>query len=202
MFKIKSSVAAFGLLRQRLGWRSAFAVGMRTLWCLQRGDPWRAIPASTSKREADSREQAGAAIVLYRVLNFRMGQEKALALMREIIIAGALIFLRSTIPPFNRQDYNQLSPSERQSALQNRIQRFPNVTLGNIQSSSEEFSFEVNHCAFVELTQRTGHPELALLFCAADRRYFEQNVPDIQFKRPQTLAENKQPCQFQFNWHE
>lgn len=197
---IRSSLAALQTLRRELGMKTTISVTWELLQRLRKGDPWSELEAPSSNRDTESRTQIGPAIVLYDVLNERFDTERAEEITKKVIQKGAVLFLKSVLPPIDKKHYQTLSLDEREEGLSALVDKFPNVTLGDLEATPDRFRFEVKKCAFVELTQSIGCPELAPLFCSGDAIYFEQYMSDIIFERSATLAKDNKPCDFCFRW--
>ena len=197
-FQVRSGIAAISLLNKRLGVLATTSVLGALMFRQVKGQPWRGLPSPADEKEKLTREQAGPAILLYRVLCDRMPQQDALDLTADIATEGALIFLRQTIPTIRAAEMNALSDEQRLEFLQGIQGKFFNADAGDYTIGETDFSFLIQRCRFPELCKATGHPELAPVFCKGDGLFFERHQPEVLFSREHTLARDGQPCDFSF----
>ena len=80
-------------LINEIGLWSMLMVVPRLMWRSLMDRPFRDLPTATTERERLSRKQALPAILLYRVLKGRYGQERSLTIMHRVVKAGAVQFL-------------------------------------------------------------------------------------------------------------
>ncbi len=200
-FPLRSTLRAVAILREELGSRGALAVLVRVAWRQARGEPWRDLDAPASRQEVASRKQAGPIFLLVDAMAPRIGPVSARAVAGRIASDGAILFLSSILPRITRRWYDRIAPADRLPALGRLVGQFPNVTAGEMEATDGTFRFTVAACAFADLCRRTGRPELASLFCAGDRLYFERHG-EAAFERPGTIADGQACCDFRFRWRE
>ena len=68
-----------------------------------------------------------------------------------------------------------------------------------VDRSSDAFEFNVTRCAYAELYQSLGEPELGFLFvCELDTAMAEGLGSDVEFDRSQTLMQGAPHCDFRY----
>lgn len=200
--RARTTWKAIGLLRRRLGVRATAGLLWRVARRQRRGEPWADQPAPASDREVACREQIGGVALIYDELLGVIDEPDALALVGDIVRAGALLQLRDAVPAIDRAEYQALAPDEQEALLTDIVSRFPNATIDRIEASATHFRYTISACQFVDLAHRLGKPQLARLFCAADGLFFERDMDDVVFERPHTLASGGTCCDFRFHWRD
>jgi hypothetical protein len=200
--QLRTARLALGILARQLGWQALPGVLFELARRGWRGEPWQDLPPPAHHREKETRDQGGPAIVLLDTLTARVGSERALAIVEEVVTEAAVLFLEAVLPRLDRAEYLALTPEERRQLLGAAVGAFPNATTAIEEVSGEGFSFRVTRCEFQELLRAIGRPELGRLFCAGDAVYFERQVPEVRFTRPHTLAGGAADCPFHFRWRE
>jgi len=69
----------------------------------------------------------------------------------------------------------------------------------------ESYVIKVHKCAYNDFFKRRGYPELTKVFCAWDTiwsKEINRQKRGLSFKRPTTLAEDEQPCRFEFHFED
>ncbi|MDP7034015.1 MAG: L-2-amino-thiazoline-4-carboxylic acid hydrolase [Planctomycetota bacterium] len=194
-------IAFKGLIRG-LGLWGAIHVGWKVECAERRGEPWEEMEPPSSPEEAASREQAGGAILLYRELCRRIGDEQALALTRTIILDSSVPWMRYAVGSLDAVQYRKLSAEGRKSLVQEKSRSFFNMTIDSIHAEEDGAGFVVRHCRFPELCQAVGVPQLAPLFCEVDAHYFGGVEPSLVLSREETLATGGKCCPFVFHFNE
>jgi hypothetical protein len=192
--------AALDVMVRHLGWWRAVWYGLAVRRRVKRGEPFAHLPPPETEKEAQSRAQAGPAIVLYRCLRRVIGPEDAVDITTDAVEAGALVFLQQTIGPLNREVLAAMSPEERIAFVKERGEAFPNATVRWDRVDLEAVRFTVLDCRFVSLCAEVGHPELAPIFCKGDARFFGTVEPDVELIRTETLAAGGRMCPFLIQW--
>lgn len=145
----------------------------------------------TDERDRLSRRQCGPAVLLYRTLLEETTMERARAITREAVIAGAMPFLDVMIPP--------LSVSELAAQAPELARRFFNAEgEAQVVDDGTAVTFDVYRCRFVELLSAAGASELTSLFCEVDRMFFDGKRRPVAMYRRLTLAGGDERCDFRF----
>ena len=166
---------------------------------IDHGSSFRDLPAATTERERLSRKQALPAILLYRVLKGRYGQERSLTIMHGVVKAGAVQFLSQTLGDLDPAAFQALGPDEQQTAVNGWLDRFFTATVELDEVHHDKVSWRVTHCALVRLVIAAGHGELAPTFCAGDAHFFATRRPPLDLQRPMTIAQGGACCPFQLS---
>ena len=102
---LRTQLAGSAILRRELGLGGL----LRLLPALLRApDPFVGLEPPESEAEVLSRRQIGPAIQLYRALETRYGEARALELTRKLVVRGTLMFLGKVLPRFDRAAYQEL----------------------------------------------------------------------------------------------
>ena len=196
----RTAAGAMRILVRRLGAARALGV-MSEVACAQgRGEPFGHLAQPGEAREALCRQQAGPAILLHRSLVRRMAADQALAVTREVVVAGAVIFLAHSLGRLSREEIMALSSARREAFVKELGAKFFNATLRWDEISGERLRFTVTHCRFPELCATAGAPEVAPLLCQGDAVYFGDVLGTVLLTRPHTLAEAGPDCPFTLTW--
>lgn len=198
--ELRTAAHATRILARRLGLPRALAVLAEVGLASARGEPFRHLARPIEAREALSRQQAGPAILLHRALRRRLDVAEALDVLREVTVAGAVIFLGHTIGALDRERLMALSPEAREELVRETGGRFFNATVTWDEISEERVRFTVTHCRFPELCASAGAPEVAPLLCAGDAVYFGEVLGTVTLDRPHTRAEGAERCPFTLTW--
>jgi hypothetical protein len=177
-------------LRRHLGIAGTVRVLASVAWGRLQGEPWSTLGPPVDDRDRISRLQAGDVVLLHRAVAALAGEATALEVSREAVLAGAVPFLDALIPRL---------PGAGLAASAHELTRsFFNAEGNTFQSDQNTFHFEVSRCRFVELLNSVGAPQLAPLFCEADRAFFDSGARPIELHRTQTLANGGANCDFRF----
>lgn len=192
-----TKLPALRVLVRRLGFFEAVAIAITLERRVRRGEPFVHLPPATDRRERHARDQAGPALVLYRVLLER-GHDPARArdTVADTVKAAAVAFLSRAIGPLRRASFATMSEPARRRWVTTRAARFPNAEPVFEVVDATQVRFRVHACRFVALAREAGHPDLAPVFCAGDAHYFGTTQPDVTLERPHTLAEGGPDCPF------
>jgi len=176
-------------LRQELGVVGTVRVLGQIAWWRARGRPFDRLEPAQDERDCLSRRQCGPPVLLYRALQSRLPQPRALAVVHEAIAVGGLPFLERMIPP--------LDPARLAAQAGALTQRFFNAE-GTVERGADgSVTFDVRRCRFVELLRAVEATELTPAFCAVDSRFFDQRR-GVQMTRRLTLAGGDDRCDFRF----
>ncbi len=175
------------LLRCLLRRKSVFA---GTHWAADKGD------------ESRFARRVCLSVALYVRLKERLGGERALQVMRDILV-----------PIGSREQLeNARSLSVQHDDDMHRLQAFYDfmgkggvgkfVERTIVEQSENVLSYEVRGCLFSRVYSETGTPELTQFFCEVDRDFFPKAFPDLEFHRggswENTVAYGKDHCTFIF----
>lgn len=200
--EVKTAWIGFRKLISALGFLAASSTVVRLKWRRLKGQPFAALPAPQSPREAASRKQSADAFVLYDVLNEKLGPEEAYTLVRDIVVEAGVVFMEGVVPPIQRKDYADLTDKEMLAKLTAIAAGFPNIEVDELTASSEVLSFNVVRCDFNQLGKAIDRTQVSPAFCACDAVFFEQKRPEVKFERPHTLSTGATHCDFCFRWRE
>lgn len=69
----------------------------------------------------------------------------------------------------------------------------------HVLETDDRYSYTVHHCAYAEMYQRLGIPELgSILSCSRDFAFARGYDPDLELSRPQTIMQGAPCCPFQY----
>jgi hypothetical protein len=194
---------ALGVLAERLGWAAALKIAARLQWHLWRHSPFASLNAKRrpTLNERLSQHQMAPLILLHRLLlEEGLAEPEVLSLLTALSETVAMAFLQYNVPILRQQDFLRHTHAEKLRLLQRLTGRFFNAEAALSLVDDDTFRFDVQHCHFAWYSQALGVPQLAPLFCHADKRFFDEHQPDVVFFRSQTLAANQLPCDFRFTW--
>jgi hypothetical protein len=199
-FKTRLAIlsAATRVLRRSLSAREFLGVLSRYVRT-GKASTWKGLPPPADEKDKGSRDQLGDAIRICDALLARVDHDRAIAITRDVVKAGAIEFLRGTLPLVSRQDIARMSPEDRLALLEQLVAAFPNSEGKVVAVNPDEFTFRVTRCRFPELLGQLGRPELADAFCSGDLEYFQNNQPDIEASRDTTIAAGGDCCGFTFH---
>lgn len=201
----KGNSAALKILIKELGMSDAMTLSIQLKWRLFYHSPFNNINQLKRPNEQEklSQRQMAPMIVLYDLLLEKgYTKDRIFALLQTLGNSVAIAFLQYNVPVIKREKYAKQSSAQKMHLLKKITQRFFNANAELSLDEKDNFSFQVNQCHFSSYCHTLGYPELASLFCSADRLFFEQYQNDIVFFRTQTLATDNKPCDFQFSWKE
>ncbi len=178
-------------LRARLGLLGAGRVLGKLVVAKLRGAPFAAMGPPRDWRDRLSRRQCADVVLLERAIKAVAGQDAALAVVRDAVLAGAVPFMDAMLPDLLPRDLAQQAPKLAQSMFNAEGQ-------GQL-TEQGEFVFEVQQCRFVELLGAVDAAHLAPLFCEADDVFFDGVRRPVVLHRSQTLATGGRCCDFRFS---
>jgi hypothetical protein len=193
--QVRIAVKATSVLLRLVGPLLFARLAMSITWAKLRGQPWKGMSPVTNQKEHFSRVQIGDAILLYRALLPHMKQEAALEIMRKIVAVGAGYSFAYLIEPISPDALSKTAPEKRRELVERNLNRFPNADCIIDEAGEECVAFRVVYCRFAGLAAAAGHPELAPVFCSADKDFFEEHF-GLAFARPHTIAEGATSCPF------
>lgn len=191
------ALASLRALAEELGWWRALQVGLETSNPVAMRALFEPLGPADDEREVASRQQAGPAILLYRALKRRIGQEDALRITGRVVQTGALRFLGRQLRDLDPVAFSRSAPAQREAAAQGWLDAFFTAQSRLDAVSEQEVRFTVTRCALHRAAVDTGHPELAPVFCRADAAFFAALQPPIALHRPSVLADGDESCHFQ-----
>jgi len=193
--ELKSIATIFGRYFKVAGVKDGALALCAGVLAAKRADPFAFLGKAADLRERLSREQAGIAVCIYRMLLKRIPREKALAAMAPLIEAGAIGFLIKTLPEVRPATLTKGTADTRRTLVRGWIDRFYTATAEIAEVTESQVVFHVTGCALVRLVHAAGHPELAPLFCKGDLAFFQQR--GIRLTRPTTIAKGDALCRFE-----
>ncbi len=158
-------------------------------------DLFESLGTPTDTRERLSRQQAGIAVGVYRVLLKRLPPAQALAAMAPLIEAGALAFLMKTLPEVSAETLSEGPAQTRGARVQAWMDRFFTAESHVTEVTADQVILHVTGCSLVRLVHAAGHPELGPLFCKGDLTFFQQR--GIALTRPTRIAAGDAVCRFE-----
>ncbi len=183
--------ALLGALLRRLSIYAAARVLYHVARDKLRGEPFASLGPPADQRDQLSRRQCGDLVLLDRAVRRAADAETALAVAREIAHAGAVCFLDAMLPDFNAAQLRSAAPTL--------VGSFFNAEgIARIDEDTQELTFTVERCRFVELLRAVDAPHLTPLFCEADDIYFATDRRPIHMDRTQTLGTGGDSCDFHF----
>ena len=188
------------ILNKGIGWSwPAFL-----LKCLQRkrtvfaNTPW----ATEKGEEAQFAQRVCLSVAVYLNLMDRLGKERALEMMRDILVPIGSREQLQNVKSLSIQGDDDMERLLSFYDLMGRagIGRFVERTI--VEQSDNVLSYEVRNCLFSRLYNETGTPELTQFFCEVDRDFFPKAFPNLEFHRggswENTVAYGKDHCTFIF----
>jgi len=191
---------ALSLIRHELGVAQTASVLSAIMFDMRRGEPFGHLPEPADRCEHLSRKQIAPTVLLYRALCERMEPGDALALTREVAIAGARVFLKRMVDLLERERFEDMDTDAREQFVQDVGERFFNAKLSWQEISADRLRFTAEACCFPGLCEAAGAPELASLLCEGDKIFFGQDLEGVELTRPRTIAEGFDACPFTLEW--
>ena len=193
---------ALKYLADELGWPTTIKLVAKLKLRLWKDNPFKQLnhQKPPSREEKLTQRQMAPLIVLYLMLEQMYPRAKALRLVSELSQQVGIAFLKYNVPEIHAEDYKPLSRKQKLAKLKTITQRFFNAKAELKLDHEDNFRFTVNVCYFARYAKLLNLPELAPLFCAADKIYFDTYQPDVRLIRTVTLANDDQPCDFYFQW--
>ena len=193
---------AVSYLAEELGWPTTLRLVAQLKLQLWTNNPFKRINREKppSRQEKLTQRQMAPLVVLYLLLEQQYPREKALRIASELSQRVATAFLKFNVPEIHAEHYRDLPRKDKLAQLKTITKRFFNAKAELKLDHEDNFSFTVNICYFARYARLLDLPELAPLFCAADKAYFDTYQPDVRLIRTVTLANDDKPCDFYFRW--
>ncbi|MDX1692328.1 MAG: L-2-amino-thiazoline-4-carboxylic acid hydrolase [Ketobacteraceae bacterium] len=191
------------VLANRFGLKKALTLGMKLQWQMLVASPFRSLNAAhkPDRNQKLSQRQMAPVIILYQDFQeMGLSRDESLEVLRELISEVATGFLKFNIPTIKKSEYSAIPQTEKLQLLRRLTGRFFNAEADLTLDKSDNFTFSVHHCHFASYCKTLNLPELAPLFCAADKQFFDDYQDDIVFFRTRTLANGDSHCDFRFTW--
>lgn len=154
-------------------------------------EPFGALGKPVDERDVLSRRQVGDLVLLDRALQRRMPGSDALALSRELVQFGGVIFLEGVVP--------RLGVGELGAKAAQLVSEFFNAEGESELRDEKTFTFNVSRCRFVDLLSQVNASHLVPLFCEVDGSFFDGKRRPILLSRKSTLATGGSHCDFVFH---
>ena len=185
---------ALGVLSRHLGVTATAKVGFRFLW----HSLWYRTPPQLQLEAPSARftwRQLRPVLLLERALEESTEDPKPI--LAEVVAETGAAFIASQVP-IKPTQWAGLDDGQRQRLAQTSLERFGNAQADIQEISPSRLSFDVQRCEFVVFCHALSRPDLAPLFCAADRRFFGLR-DDVRLLRSETLAQGDPRCTFRFH---
>jgi hypothetical protein len=196
----KEERVAARILIGELGLFNGLRAAMRVKKRESSGEPFEDLDPPQDEDERLSREQIGPAIVLYRVLQDFVDEDRAFEITKAVVIDAAVVFLQKQIGAIERATLASLDDEQREAWVRDKGSKFFNATVRWDEISGERVKFTVQSCTFPRLCAEAGEPQLAPLFCLGDAKFFGTVEENVELERPHTIAEGAHTCPFHIYW--
>lgn len=195
---------ALGTLRRELGvWRMARAL-LAFVWRDWTRDPYRALrdDPRPDVRERFTRRQLRPVLLLDAALREALGlaPERSRAILAQIVARSGARFVGTQVRHPTPAQWEALDAAGRRGLAERILARFGNAETTLVEDPRADLAFDVTRCHFVGLCARLGRPELASLFCAADRVFYDDPAVPIRLERAHTLAAGQPRCTFRLSF--
>lgn len=195
---------ALRALRRHLGALCALRALLAFLWRDWTRDPYRALrgdPAPDA-RERFTRRQLRPVLLLDAALGEALGlpPERRRALLAEVVAESGARFVGTQVRHPTPAEWAALDPGARRAFASAVLGRFGNAEATLVDAPGADLAFDVTRCHFVSLCARLGRPEVASLFCAADRVFYDDPRVPIRLERAETLAGGQARCAFRLRF--
>lgn len=158
-----------------------------------------AAPAVT-KEEARYPKSMSLAAGIYLGLKQKFGQERALAIMRRMLVPIGEANSRQF---FDTLDLSNLSGIERFMVFKKKMEETPEHRYTQreyIRVDDTTCHYIIKRCLVYDFFSEVGTPELTRSFCDADQPFFLSAFPDLEFSRgdswENTMAFGKDHCEY------
>ena len=193
----------FKLIVNQFGWREGIAIVLKMQLDMVFKSPFYRLNLKRKPltwKERLSQKQIHPAFALYDTLIAKgYSIEESVAAVENVVVGVANEFLKFTVPAIKIKDINRRGLLERKEMFSKIVERFPN-TFGTLKvDENESYHFTVDSCLFSAYCKQLGYEKLAPIFCKADKMYFDQHQPNVEFSRADTLSMNGKPCDFSFD---
>lgn len=189
------------VLRRYVGgaWPSILAKGLVGARTLVRQTRW----ARARGEEADFIRRTALAPAIYLQLKSRLGPEKALEAMGEILTT---IGVREVSRTLKTVPDGPADPMDRLHAFYEKANReAPNkfIPRTTIEKTADRYHFRITRCIFHEFFTAVGTPELTQLVCAIDEAFFPAEFRELTFHRDgsldHTIGRGNRTCEFVYD---
>ncbi|MBA7592647.1 hypothetical protein ES708_34839 [subsurface metagenome] len=158
--------------------------------------------AKEKSTESEFAKRLSIAAAIYLSLVEKIRKEKALELMREILIPVSVSEMEQNLDSSNisgKRGIDKLSAFW-DSTRKGGVGQFNQETL--IKLNRYVLHYQVTNCFFARFYQETGTPELTKLLCESDKEFWPKAFSDLKFHRgsswENTIAYGKDHCEFIF----
>ena len=157
--------------------------------------------ATLKNEEAKLMESLSLGVVIYQELQKKTNEEKALNMMRKIIIPFAFAQVDELLHPL------RVSYKEPMKVLIEYLKKVDNEGVGRFcereqVNDNKRCHRIVKKCPFHDFHVETGVPELTQLFCETDIEFYTKSFPEFEFHRngswKNTIGYGKDACEFVF----
>ncbi len=195
---------ALGTLRRELGpWRALRAL-LAFAWRDWTRDPYRPLrdDPRPDRRERFTRRQLRPVLLLDAALREALGlsPDRSREILAQIVARSGARFVGSQVRHPTPAEWEALDPPGRRALAERILSRFGNAETRVVEDPAADLAFDVTRCHFVSLCARLGRPELASLFCAADRVFYDDPGLPIRLDRAETLAAGDPRCAFRLSF--
>ena len=193
---------ALQCLAEHFGWPTALKLACQLKLRLWTNNPFGELNRQKppSREEKLSQRQMVPLVVLYQLMAERYPRAQVLQVAAQVSQRVAIAFLRFNVPQIHHAEFKDAPRETKLAKLKSVTLRFFNAKADLKLDHKDNFHFTVNTCYFARYAKLLGMPELAPLFCAADKLYFDNYQPEVQMIRTVTLATDEKPCDFYFKW--
>lgn len=166
---------ALQYLAHELGWRATLKLAVRLQYRLWTDHPFKRLNREKppTREEKLTQRQMAPLVILYLMLEHMHSRTRALRIIGELSQRVGIAFLKFNVPDIHAQDYENLPRKEMLAKLKSITQRFFNAKAELKLDHDRNFLFTVNVCYFARYAKLLNLPELAPLFCASDKVYFD-----------------------------
>ena len=132
------------------------------------------------------------AVASYRTLTRRLGEDAALAAVRDQVVATGGRMMQDwppeerTVPALGRAVRVIMGDAEQRNIYR----------LDGLATSDTGLRLDVTACRYAELCRRHGAPEVASVFCAVDQPFVADALPGLAFRCDTTIAKGDDRCRF------
>ena len=194
---------ALRILLSELGALRCLELLPRLLWLNLTRDPFKALgQRPLSREDRFSRHQLKPVLLLDAALTEGLGlsKERAGAILGRLIAEIGATFIGTNLGALTPELWGALDAAGRARTSAEIMARFFNMEAHPVaKAKATSFAFDVTACRFAALTRALGRPELAELYCEADRVYFEDPEVPIRLERHETIAGGGARCDFHFH---
>jgi hypothetical protein len=157
--------------------------------------------AAVKGAESELMSSLSLVIAVYSELQVKLGREKALEIMRKIIIPIGYNKVLKLLQPLRsvHKDPMELLVSYLELVDQKGVGRFAEREMNHDGNTCHRV---VTKCPFYGFFAEAGTPEITGLFCEVDNEFYSKEFPEFRFHRngswENTIAYGKDHCEFVF----